>query len=70
MRYIFKETGNVEVDKLVKRFDKQIKDEYLLNDGNKFLCPSYWSKLLFLKTMDLDINDIRLLHSFRCCRIC
>ena len=57
MRYEFKSTGSKEIDKVIKQFDAQIKTEYKLTGGKKEHCPSYWHKLLFLKTLDLNTND-------------
>lgn len=47
-----------KIDSIIKQFDKQIKKEYEAA-GDKEECPSYWHKLLFLKTMNLDLNDWR-----------
>jgi len=57
MKYEFKSTGNKETDNIIKQFDEQIKKEYKSADGDKKKCPSYWRKLLFLKTLDLNISD-------------
>lgn len=57
MKYEFKSTGDKKIDSIVKQFDKQIKKEYKNVGGDKERCPSYWHKLLFLKTMNLDLTD-------------
>lgn len=57
MKYEFKSTGNKQIDEIIIQFDKQIKKEYKKSEGDKEKCPSYWSKLIFLKTLDLDIDD-------------
>jgi hypothetical protein len=57
MKYEFKSTGDKKIDSIVKQFDKQIKKEYKNAGGDKERCPSYWHKLLFLKTMNLDLTD-------------
>ena len=59
MKYKFKSTGYNQIDKAIIQFDKQIKKEYKNAGGDKQKCPSYWHKLLFLKTMNLDLNDWR-----------
>lgn len=59
MKYEFKSTGDKEIDRIIKQFDKQIKKEYKYAGGDKEKCPSYWHKLLFLKTINLDLNDWR-----------
>jgi hypothetical protein len=59
MKYQFQSTGNEIADKVIKEFDKQIRIEYKAAKGNKDLCPSYWYKLLFLDTKDLDIFEWR-----------
>ena len=63
MKYEFKSTGNKNVDSIIKQFDKQIKIEYKSAGGDKKKCPSYWDKLIFLKTLNLDINDWRKIRS-------
>ena len=57
MKYNFISSGDKEVDKVLKIFDRQIKQEYKKADGKKENCPSYWNKLLFLKTFDLEFCD-------------
>jgi len=57
--YEFKSTMDEKVDELVKQFDNQIKKEYKTARGNKHNCPSYWHKLIFLKSINLSINDWR-----------
>jgi hypothetical protein len=50
---------------VIKQFDKQIKEEAKQkNSAGKVLCiisekqrPSYWKKLLFINSIDLDISD-------------
>lgn len=59
MKYEFKSTGDKKIDGIIKQFDKQIKSEYKTAGGDKEKCPSYWHKLLFIKTLHLDINDWR-----------
>ena len=59
MKYKFKSTGDNQIDKAIAQFDEQIKKEYRSAGGDKKKCPSYWHKLLFLTTMDLDLNDWR-----------
>jgi len=59
MKYKFKSTGDVLADKVIIKFDEQIKKEYKSAGGDKEKCQSYWHKLLFLKTMNLDLNDWR-----------
>ena len=63
MKYEFKSTGNKEVDKVIKEFDKQIKKEYKSANGKKENCISFWGKRIFLKTLNLDINDWRKIRS-------
>ena len=63
MKYEFQSTGNKEIDRSIKQFDKQIKKEYKSAGGDKKKCPSYWHKLLFLKTLDLNISDWRKIRS-------
>jgi len=63
MKSEFKSTGNKEIDRSIKIFDKQIKKEYKSAGKDKEKCPSYWHKLLFLKTLDLNINDWRKIRS-------
>lgn len=63
MKYKFKTTGNKQIDKIILQFDKQIQEEYKQNEGLKERCPSYWHKLIFLETMNLDINDWRKIRS-------
>ena len=63
MKYKFKTTGNKQIDKIILQFDKQIQEEYKLNNGVKERCPSYWYKLIFLETINLDINDWRKIRS-------
>jgi hypothetical protein len=48
---------NKEIDRIIKRFDKQIEREYEECDENEKKCPSYWHKLLFINTLDFTIND-------------
>jgi len=52
-----------KIDVIIKQLDRQIKKEYKSAGGNKENCPSYWHKLLFLKTLDLNINDWRKIRS-------
>lgn len=59
MKYKFKGTDDKKIDEIINQFDKQIKLEYKSAGGDKERCPSYWYKLLFLKTLYLDINDWR-----------
>lgn len=59
MKYNFQSSGNEITDKVIKEFDKQIKVEYKAANGNINLCPSYWYKLLFLETKDLDFYEWR-----------
>jgi len=42
---------------VIKQFDKQIKEEYKNSNGIIKLCSSYWKKLLFINSIDLDISD-------------
>ena len=42
---------------IIKKFDEQIKKEYRNANGDKKKCPSYWGKLIFLETMNFNIND-------------
>jgi hypothetical protein len=56
-KYEFISCGNRKIDEVIIQFDKQIKKEYLNADGQKELCSSYWKKLLFINSIDLDISD-------------
>jgi hypothetical protein len=47
------------IDDIIEEFDEQIKSEYKFAVGDKEKCPSYWHKLLFIKTLYLDTNDWR-----------
>ena len=62
-RYEFKSTGNKQVDRIIKQYDKQIKKEYKAAGGDRNKCISYWRKLCFLKTLDLNTNDWRKIRS-------
>ncbi len=57
MKYEFKSTGDKKIDGIIKQFDKQIKLEYKSAGGDKEKCPSYWHKLIFIKTLCLDVKD-------------
>ena len=63
MNYNFKLSRNKEIDKLIRKFDKQIKNEYLEYSGDKDKCPSYWHKLLFINTLDFTIDDWKKLRT-------
>ena len=59
MKYQFNESGNNNIDYVVKKFDNQIKKEYKSSYGNKYTCESYWSKSLFIESLELTIDDWR-----------
>jgi hypothetical protein len=63
MKYQFQETGNKELDKIIKKFDKQIKAEYKSADGDKYRCLSYWSKNIFLESINFDLRDWKLIRT-------
>ena len=44
---------------LITQFDKQIKIEYAINEGEIQECESYWAKSLFVAANDLSISDWR-----------
>jgi hypothetical protein len=44
---------------LIKAFDKQIKVEYRINNGEIEECESYWAKSLFIAANNLSIDDWR-----------
>jgi len=48
-----------KVDELIIKFDRQINQERKSLNLNKEECPSYWHKLVFLKTLNLDLDDWR-----------
>jgi hypothetical protein len=63
MKYQFEESVNDVIDQRIRQFNRQIKEEYKLADGKKEYCPSYWNKLLFIKTVNLNINDWNIIRS-------
>jgi hypothetical protein len=63
MKYKFEYSENDKIDQIIKQFDKQIKIECELANGKKENCPSYWNKLLFIKTVNLNINDWNIIRS-------
>lgn len=63
MTYKFEESNNEKIDQRIEQFNIQIKQEYKLFNGNKELCPSYWNKILFIKTVNLNINDWNAIRS-------
>jgi hypothetical protein len=64
MGYFFKSIGNKEIDNIVRKFDKQIVDEYKDANGIKEMCLSYWSKKIFLETINFDLNDWKKVRDF------
>ena len=54
---------NKEIDRIIKRFDKQIVREYEEYGKDDKKCPSYWHKLLFINTLDFTINDWKKLRN-------
>lgn len=62
-RYTFRETGNKTIDKTIKDFDKQIKREYKLQNGVKENCQSYIKKLIYCFSLNLTIDDWRIIRS-------
>lgn len=56
--------GNKNIDEVIKQFDRQIKKEYLNADGEKELCSSYWKKLLFINSIDLNISDWKKIRDY------
>lgn len=46
-------------EKIIERFDEQIKKEYKAAKGDKDRCPSYWQKLIFIKSKSFSIADWR-----------
>jgi hypothetical protein len=63
MKYNYKPTVDEDVNRLIFIFDNQIKREYVTHNGNKFQCPSYWHKLIFLESLDMEIMDWRKLRN-------
>ena len=57
MEYKFESTGNLELDKIIKKFDKQIRNEYKYSKGKKYKCISYWSKNILLESINFTLND-------------
>jgi len=55
---------NTIEERVIKIFDQQIKREYKLNNGKKENCISYWNKILFLKSLELDLEDWRNIRGF------
>lgn len=56
-KYEFKPTGNKVIDKIITNFDKQIRREYRKAEGVKEQCESYWGKLLFLETLNIQPHE-------------
>ena len=56
-------TRNSEREHVIKKFDKQIKLELTFNNNDKYKCPSYWNKLLFLETEDFNIYDWKIIQT-------
>jgi hypothetical protein len=54
---------NKKIQFLVNQFDLQIKMEYKSANGKKENCPSYWHKNLFLKSLNLNTNDWKIIRS-------
>jgi len=63
MKYKSEYSDNDKIDQRLKQFDKQIKQEWKLANGKKENCPSYWNKLLFIKTVNLNMNDWNVIRS-------
>lgn len=59
MQYNLKTKRNREIDFAIIQFDKQIKEECRYAEGDVEKCPSYWQKLIFLKSMNMDLSDWR-----------
>ena len=57
MAYLFEKTESKELNKIIKTFDKQIKEEYKSAKGNKYKCASYWKKTIFNESKDFSISD-------------
>jgi hypothetical protein len=57
MRYNYIDTYDETVNQIIRQFDKQIKIEYKQFKGKKEDCPSYWHKLIFIETLDLETYE-------------
>jgi len=62
MRYKYTPTQDDDINRLILIFDRQIENEYPINNGNKFRCPSYWHKLIFLESLNMSIEHWRVLR--------
>ena len=60
---------NRQIEKQLKKFDKQIRNEYSNANGDKYKCQSYWAKMIFLESIELDIYDWRKIRSGNYLRI-
>lgn len=56
-------TGNFKQNNVIKKFDEQIKSELTYNDNDKYKCPSYWNKLLFIETENFNIFDWKIIQT-------
>jgi hypothetical protein len=56
-------TDKNKINYLIKSFDGQIKKEYKIANGDRYKCTSYWSKNIFLLSINLTIADWKKIRS-------
>ena len=63
MKNKYKLSEELEINYIVKEFDEQIVIELEENFDNLDKCPSHWSKLLFLETIDFNFYNWKIIQT-------